>query len=331
MDRRTCLYLLKPILGEGADSGLDELSFDCPFCLKRKGTSDTGKHLYVNPSRVLHDSTGWYYCHRCKATGPISRLLKNSKSVKSATKWEEFLLSLRSQTKVETKPLVTVSLPEDYTPILKGTEAYKYLISRSINDEIISEYKIGFGSKNLRNLNKIERSRYAGSGRIIFPDFDSLGNVVYWVARTYKGHKVKYKNPFVDSRDKLFNLVRASEYEDVIITEGVISAIVAGRNAVATYGKEVTTTQVSMLSDLKFDKYYVALDGDTLKKDPWSKLPPSSVRLCELLLRRGCDVRIVELPFNDDPASVKDFGSYIKSASKYDFATSLRLIMNSKR
>jgi len=330
------LQQLEAVLGSGRISGSEEYQFNCPFCLVRKGSSDDKHHLYVNPHRVLHGIKGWYYCHRCQAAGPLTRILKGYKEVitrPSLTQWQQWLQELKNPKKavLQTRK---VELPEDYVPCFKGTEAYDYLKSRAIDDSIIADYKIGYGIKNLRGLTKEERRKYAGSGRIIFPDFDSEGCVVYWVARTYKGHTIKYKNPpDSDARDKVYNLANAVQYRDVVITEGVISAIAAGRNAVATYGKDVTPTQVAMLVRGGFDRYYVALDGDALKRARTAKVTtkPPAIKLAKDLAGRGCAVLMVLLPYEHDPASVPNFMERLKNAKPFDFVLSLELLMAASR
>jgi len=317
-------------------SGTGEFQFDCPFCGKRKGKPDKKGHLYVNPDRMLHGIRGWYFCHRCEARGPLSRIIKGyagERTKKQLSNWAQFVIELKRARKREVveRESPKVSLPEDYVPVVKGTQAYEYLHARNISDEIIDEYRIGFGTKNLLNVPPEERRNFAGSGRIIFPDFDQHGEVLYWVARTYKGHKVKYKNPAnADARDKVFNLARAIEYEDVIITEGVISAIAAGRNAVATYGKDVTSKQVSMLSAAGFSKYYVALDGDALKRERRSVVRPPALKLAETLQARGHEVWMVVLPYDEDPASVEDFSRFLEAAKRYDLALSVDLLLSAE-
>lgn len=328
------LKQLEQAFGPGKSAGLDEYQFDCPFCIKRKGSADDHHHLYVNPSKLLHGVKGWYYCHRCQARGPLNRLLKGYGEIVARpplSKWDEWLRELKNPTKTPSRQRAKVEMPEDYVPCFKGTEAYEYLLKRGITEQIVADYKIGFGCKDLKGLTREERRQFAGSGRIIFPDFDSEGVVVYWVARTYKDHKIKYKNPpDSDARDKVFNLVRASEYVDVVITEGVISAIAAGRNAVATYGKDVTRSQVAMMVEMGFSKYYVALDGDALKRDKKSKVKPPAIKLADDLHNRGCSVWMVLLPYEHDPASVGDFERRLAIAERYTLALEVELLMESK-
>jgi len=329
---------LEKILGHGKVVTSGELQFNCPFCLKRTGREDTKHHLYINPNKVLHDIKGWYFCQRCLARGPLKFILDDVESVVISdsilTRWDEFLNSLKSAVKFTTQDIerrAEVKLPEDYIPCFKGTEAYDYLEKRNISESIIEDYRIGFGTQDMRNLTQEEKKKYAGSGRIIFPDYDSLGNLVHWVARTYKNHKVKYRNPFGSSRDTVYNLARAQLYDEVIVTEGVISAISAGRNAVATYGKSVTTAQISLMASVKFKRYIVALDGDAVKRYTKSRAIPSALKLSNDLYKRGLKVFIVKLPYEHDPASIPDFEQYLNSAQLYNLSTMVDLLSSASR
>ena len=331
------IHALETALGSWRPAGVGEYQFNCPFCIKRTGREDTKHHLYVNPDKVLHNIKGWYYCQRCGARGSIQRILKDADSESTRkpvfkSDWDNWLAKLKAPRDAKFTPTRKVTLPEDYVPCYPGTEAYEYLKSRGIDDSIIAEYKIGFGYEDLKDKTAEDRRRFAGAGRIVFPDFGADGEVVYWVARTYRNHRAKYKNPpNSDSRDKLYSLARAAQYRDVVVTEGPISAIAAGMNAVATYGKGVTDTQVAMLDAAGFDTYYLALDGDALKTDAKSQTLPPMVKLARDLKNRSRSVRMVIMPYEHDPASVDNFDKRLETALPYDFSLEVKLIMEASR
>lgn len=306
------MFKLTSILGDFRRTTTGEYNYCCPLCVRRVGSPDKKYHLYVNPTRYLYGIRGWYYCHRCKSKGPLHRLTKEeSVTARSVTEWSKFIKRIRGEFKESDKPKIDVTLPKDYVEIIKETQAYEYLRNRSISDEQIAFYNIGFGTQDIRQLEPEDVPYYAGSGRIIFPDYDDDGTCVYWVARTYKGHKVKYKNPAQsNARDKIFNLVKASRYPTCVIAEGVISAIACGYNGVATYGKEVTQQQIDMLVSVGFDHYCVAHDGDARKE---------SLVLADKLERRGCSVSLVYFRRNEDPASVSDIGDRIHKSIPCSF------------
>jgi len=309
-------YKLTSLLGDCRTTVTGEFTFCCPFCIQRTGREDKGFHLYVNPTKKHRNVRGWFICHRCKARGPLSRLVGDKKVISApVTAWSQFKDKLQGKFQ-EPKEEKQIALPKDYISIIKGSEAYQYLRKRNISNKQIDFYRIGFGVQDLRDLDKDERQYYAGSGRIIFPDFDSDGNCVYWVARTYKGHKIKYKNPTQsNARDKLYNLVNASKYQTCVIAEGVISAIACGYNGVATYGKDVTAKQVDMLVNASFKHYFIAHDGDARK---------DALSLADRLARRLCSVSLVCFDWGQDPASVADVRSRISGSLSLSTSNKLR-------
>jgi DNA primase len=190
--------------------------------------------------------------------------------------------------------------------VIEGSEAYQYLAKRGLSWRIIERYRIGFGTEDLAEMTKEERKYYAGEGRVVIPDFDDYGDCCYWVARTYRGHKLRYKNPEgTNARTQVFHLSAAIAYTEVVITEGVFSAIAVGDDAVGTYGKNISDAQISMLVRAKFDKYVVALDGDARK---------DAVALAQALTERRCSVSLVEFDYDEDPDSCTDFEQRRKEA-----------------
>jgi hypothetical protein len=311
-------HKLLATLGKFKETTTGEFNFCCPLCVHRIGRPDKGFHLYVNPSRYLYGIRGWFYCHRCHARGPMYRLLgKAAEQTVPVTEWSTFVKKLRGEHIDKEGPgPQPVKLPEDYIEMIRGTEAYGYLANRCISDEQIAFYKIGFGTEDLRDMKAEERTKFAGSGRIIFPDFDDEDNCIYWVARTYKGHKVKYKNPGRShARNQVYNLARASRFKTCVVAEGVTSAIACGYNGVATYGKEVTENQISMLASAAFDHYTIAHDGDAR---------PEALDLATRLSRRGRAVSLVEFSQEQDPASVEDMPARVDRALSWSLKNQLR-------
>ena len=318
---------------KGRYSGAEELNFCCPFCVKARGTPDRHYHFYVNPNRVKHGIKGWFYCQRCNSRGPLYKILKVKKVFPSSTRREEFRKYLRNPDvkKKEKEEETSLELPRDYVPIIAGSDAEAYLHSRGILNQTIEGYRIGMGTADLTEVDDSERGFYVGVGRIIFPDFDADGKVVFWVARTYRRHTIKYKNPLnVSARDKIYNLVGAVSFDNVIVTEGVISAIAAGENAVATYGKDVTSEQIDLLVRGNWDRYYVALDGDALKRTKRSRSLPPALRLAVTLKRRRKEVFLVELPYRHDPDSVGDFDERVKASKEFTNRRYLELLASSR-
>lgn len=269
-----------PIFTDG-----DEVRFNCwrSDC-GASGTPDTKYHLYVNPKK------GRYFCQRCQKGGTldyISKILGVSAPGQTLLSWDTVIASyLYGTPKVEDDFVpVTMPWPDEYVPMLPGTQAYAYLQSRGITDDMISWHKIGYGLGFLKN-------------RIILPDTDKNGDLEYWVARTYGTHKAKYRNPREKRDTHVFNLGRMEQHglrESVVICEGPISAIVAGYNAVCTYGKYVTAAQIERLVKFRAREYIIAGDGDGLY---------AAVSLATRLYKRRLNVKFARFFGVEDPASV---------------------------
>ncbi|MCG8433049.1 MAG: hypothetical protein MJA83_03330 [Gammaproteobacteria bacterium] len=278
----------------------EEIRFNCFRADCGGGRPDTKYHLYMNPIKEK------WFCQRCKFGGSVDfmfKLLGLTLPRKNLSLWDQVIQKfLYGKYEGEDKAeRCSVSLPLDYTEMIPGTKAYEYCLSRGISPARIDKYKIGFGTAHLGTLPKEDRKFYAGKYRLVIPDFDSSGEVTYWVARTYGSHTAKYKNAQAPSEFQVFNIGRFEKFENfshsrrVVICEGPISAIVAGYDAVATYGNFVTGEQLDRLVRLKVGEYIVAFDGDAVG---------AAMSLASRLQRRSCPVKLVNFAYNEDPASV---------------------------
>ena len=305
-------------LGKHRRSGR-EFTYCCPYCKYRKKSKDTHYHLYINLDLVINEEKGWFNCYRCSVTGPIRFLLGDKHKVDNTTNlknWKQVVnQKLIGVQKEEIRPK-KADLPLDYDTLFIGSMAHQYLLSRGLVNADINFYQIGCGSKDLRGMEKSDRQSYAGSGRIIFPDFDEEGNCIFWVARSYVGHQIKYKNCSASARDKIYNYSYVvNNHKTIIITEGPISAIMAARNAVGIYGKGITEEQIRILLNGKFDHYIFALDGDLKARNYF-------------FLNRfmGCKCSRVELKGKEDPASIDDFTERVRLAKVVTSKTLVSLL-----
>lgn len=264
----------------------DEVRFNCwkQECGSTK-TPDTKYHMYVNPI------AGKYFCQRCQKGGSLEWLAKAlgiEAPGESLLHWERVIQSFVFGDKEPVKEVPEIQWPEEYNALFVGTKAYRYVQERGITEQMIDFYQIGFGTGFLKN-------------RIIFPDTDKDGKLVYWVARTYAEDgkpRAKYRNADAPREKQVYNLGRLERdnmKDRVVICEGPISAIIAGYNAVATYGKYVTGEQIDRLARFKAAEYVIAGDGDGLYE---------ATSLATRLYRRGLNVRFARFFGDEDPASV---------------------------
>lgn len=229
-----------------------QYGYDCPNCMDIKGLDkgDNKGNLEINLNKFV------YHCWGCGISGPLGKLFdsygtKKQKKVYNLIKPEE----LKQQENKKPK----LKLPEGYTTFedsnprfIPHIEAYKYLQSRGITDEIIKKYKIG----------------YTVTGdfayRIIVPSFNKEGVLNYFVARSWVPRKMKYKNPTAAKDEIIFNEGIIDWNKDVYLCEGVFDSFFLD-NPIVMLGKK--------MSSLLFETLYANAKGNIIictDGDAWS-------------------------------------------------------------
>lgn len=251
-------------------SGQDEYIYRCPFCEDNGKSPDLKGKLYVN-NKLLK-----YHCFRCGQSG---RLIVNPSDINltPTPSNSELISRLEEQVGISTGVLVSednlvkleYEIPKFYP--LPGSQEYNYLKFRGISDYLIKRYDIRIGSVI---------SKYAY--RIIIPNrvvhIDEytdktdmfVARYIFDIPKDEEGRELiqKYLNPFGNNRRKVvFNLHRIKENQPIIVTEGCFTAISAGLNAVATYGKLVTNDQIKQILVKKPSRLYINLDPDAYYSD----------------------------------------------------------------
>jgi hypothetical protein len=199
------IEILEDILGDYKlhNDGKGQISFDCPVCsheIKGLDEGDGKGNLEVNYK------IGVYKCWSCSEThntrGSLYRLIK-----KYGNKKQIHFYELMRPEEVDTtlpKPKILRGLPKEFISFttaslgLKLThyykQAYNYIRSRNITDEMLTRYNIGFAYEG----------EYAN--RIIIPSYDAENKLNYFIARSYLARtKMKYKNPDVQKEVIIFN------------------------------------------------------------------------------------------------------------------------------
>ena len=224
-----------------------QISFDCPVCAEEKGLdSGDGKgNLEINYSRHV------YKCWACSETygthGPLGKLFdqyatKGQKKVYNLIKPEEL--------KQEDIKRPKLRLPEGFTTFkdsnprfIPHIEAYRYLISRGVTDEMIEKYNIG----------------YTVNGdfayRIIVPSYNTDGQLNYFVARSWVPKKMKYKNPSIPKDEIIFNEGRIDWDKDIFLCEGAFDSFFLD-NSIVMLGKK--------MSKLLFETLYAKANGNII-------------------------------------------------------------------
>ncbi len=233
-----------------------QISFDCPVCAEEKGLeSGDGKgNLEINYGKHV------YHCWSCGEThgthGPLGKLFdqhasKSQKKVYNLIKPEEL--------KQEDIKRPKLRLPEGYTTFqdsnprfIPHMEAYRYLQSRGITDEMIERFKIG----------------YTVSGeftyRIIVPSFNKEGVLNYFVARSWVPKKMKYKNPSVPKDEIIFNESLIDWDKDVYLCEGAFDSFFL-KNSIVMLGKKMSKLLFETLYNKANAQVIICCDGDAFE------------------------------------------------------------------
>jgi DNA primase len=253
---REKLKIVASCLGEYRTAG-NETLFYCPFCKHHK------HKLSVNVGSNV------YKCWVCDAKGKnVRRLIRKFGNYGLVAEWDKLtgrhdvtdFDNIFSTNEDEDVIIQRVNLPDEFRTLTKGSlspatlPAVNYLRARGIGKKEILEWKIGY----------CPSGEYAG--RIIIPSFDVEGYVNYFIARSYDGAWMRYKNPPA-SRDIVFNELYLDWDDDIVLVEGVFDAIVAG-NAIPILGS-ILNSNTKVFSRLVAEgpKVYLALDSDVVQKE----------------------------------------------------------------
>lgn len=266
----------------------DDIRYDCPFCYHRRGKADLDKKLYVNIK------TGVFHCFKCGAKG----FLGNRKIVEPLCNVYKDIDNYCNTDYIDDEDDNVYYVPN--TRIRKGTVAYEYCMSRGITEDIIDYYNIRLGMDDLM-------------GRIVIPN-QVFGNTGVWTdmysSRTYIDQIPKYKNPKgCKKAGVVFNLHRIQKGCDKIYgVEGAITAIGAGKEAVAFYGCHPSKQQILSVAKYNPKNFYACLDNDAAGRGPNMDLADEMSKLID------GNVYVVYLPNGQDAADLGEskFKEYVE-------------------
>lgn len=246
--------LLSEVLGEPHNhyESKGQISFDCPVCAQEKGLESDGKgNLEINYIRHV------YKCWACGETygthGPLGKLFdkfgtKQQKKIYNIIKPEEL--------KKEESKRPRLRYPEGFTKFkdsnprfIPHIEAYKYLKSRGITDEMIEKFNIGYTVQG------------DFAYRIIVPSFNSEGQLNYFIGRAWTRRKDKYKNPSVPKDEIIFNESLIDWSKDVYLVEGVFDSFFLD-NPIVMLGKKMSRLLFETLYNKCEGNIIVCTDGD---------------------------------------------------------------------
>lgn len=276
------IKLVNDVLGYPKRQSSEHL-YTCPYCNHHK------KKFSVNFARNV------FKCWVCDAKGrSIRRVIRRFGSFTQLKEWDKLSgvtdhsrleFNLFAEEEVEQEQVI--SLPEEFKSLTGKTSVVdniplSYLQNRGIEPCDLLRYKIGYC-----NEGEFE-------GRIIIPSFNIDGYVNYFIARSYDGHWMRYKNPDA-SRDIIFNELSIDWDSDVVLVEGVFDAMCAG-NAVALLGSTLREESKLFQHIIRNDSsVFIALDPDAEKK---------AMKIAHTLLKYDIEVWKIDIPAGEDVSSI---------------------------
>ena len=277
--------IISTILGDSYRSN-DEHLFACPYCKHYK------KKLSVNIEKNV------YKCWICETLGrDIRRLVRRFGDFNQLQEWDKLTNRINInefddlfvEEKKDVKASGYLGMPSGFIslnnePSLSASPALNYLKKRDILDKDILYWKMGYCMDG----------RYAN--RIIVPSFNEGGDLNYFVARSFCSDPRKYLNPPV-SKDVVFNELYLEWDTDLVITEGIFDAIIAGPNAVPLLGSTLRPSSKLFMKIVHNDTpVFLALDPDADNKEK---------RIIKLFLTYGLEVYKIDISGYED---VSDMG-----------------------
>ena len=273
------------------DSSSHDLRYQCPHC-KELGKTTHDYKLYVSYRDLV------FHCFRCDWKGrlAVEETYTEAASSKLLKTLSMFANASTNANQVDDDAVETVYKLPEVIPA-PADPAVIYLMSRGVSYEDILYY-------GMRVPTPDDPSYFFG--RIVIPNRVIAKNWTdMYSARAYIKLEPKYRNPKNSPRAKtVFNLHNIPQNADqIIINEGVLTSIVAGRDSVATYGKAVTDEQIKLIVNKKPKRIYVSLDNDAdpdhgLYADPTRNKIDELVR--KLLTTSDAEIYYIQMPPGKD-------------------------------
>ena len=293
-------------------------------------------HDDTNPSMSVSREKQIYTCFSCHATGNVFTFLMNYEH----KEFNQVLSDLANRVGITLSGFKTKKVSTKYDEWYKiydlankyyqnnllskeGEGAREYLKNRSIDDDTIKEFEIGYSLKmrddltklltmkghSIDLLNKIGLSNEDHdiyNSRLMFPLHDLNGKVIGFSGRIItSGKQNKYLNTKETELFKkgkiLYHYHIAKEEarvkKSVIIMEGFMDIIRAStvgiKNTVATMGTALTKDHIKEIKRLS-NNIILCFDGDEAGVK-------ATLANGELFKSEGIEVKVITLPGEDDP------------------------------
>jgi len=311
--------------------------------LRKQGRNYVGLcpfHHEKTPSFTVSPDKNMFYCFGCKATGDMLTFVRKIHNVSLPEAIEivskEFNVELppwhmsTAASKERQELLQALKIAnEAFSAALQSPQAgqcQEYVQRRQLSPDIIGRFSLGYCPRNIEalvtwcsehgvNENSLVRAgiiqRHEGhvfspfANRLMFPIWDSIGNVIAFGGRAIDGSMPKYTNspetPLFSKRRTLYALPLAEPFMrkegTAIVVEGYMDAIAlhaAGfQQAVASLGTAFTEEQAALLKR-SASRVFLNFDSDE-----------AGQRAARLALsiadRTGLDMAVVRVAGAKDP------------------------------
>ncbi|MFN7160177.1 MAG: DNA primase [Candidatus Gracilibacteria bacterium] len=307
-------------------------------------------HKESSPSFIISPDKQIAYCFGCQKGGDIFKFVMEVERLdfpeavkflawKAGIEYQPQKISSIKKSDKERWFEIMHTATEFYQEQLQNSpEAKEYLLKRGLNEQTITDFKIGFAPNSYDDLWRElrEKHRYETEellkvgllalndakhynkfrGRIMFPITNHLGDIVAFGGRILGDGEPKYLNspetPIYHKSNVLYGLSFAKdairEAGSVIIVEGymdVLSAWQAGiHNIVASSGTAFTKEQVQLLKR-HTSTFYFLFDNDNAG---WQ----ATLRNAEVVIPQDIEVRPISLKAHN----VKDVDEFFQKYSK---------------
>lgn len=311
--------------------------------LKKRGHNYFGLcpfHLEKTPSFAVNPGKQIYKCFGCGAGGGAINFVMAVEKIEfiDSIKFigDQYGIEVNIEGGGKPKTLITqlyelqkvaAELYQHNLNSEKGNKVIDYFHSRGLNDETITQFKLGYSTNSWSDLLDKARSMEMNAdamiqcglfingekgyfdrfrNRIMFPISDRNGKIVAFSGRVFDGDDpAKYVNssetPIYNKSAILYGLSESktalSEANTAIVVEGYLDYLQlyqAGiKNVVAVSGTSFTDSHATELKKY-VQTIKIAYDGDSAGKN-------AAVRAGYVLLRNGFNPGIVLIPDNMDP------------------------------
>jgi DNA primase len=269
------ITILDSTLGVGSSLKGNEQAHHCPFCNHHK------KKLQINL-----DTQRWH-CWVCDSKGRsiYSLLRKLNVDVRDLNKVRDVY---GDEPEYDSKEefVAKLQLPKEFKQLyFKPTrtnpyynQAIHYLSQRGIAKADIVKHNIGYCEDGLYG------------GRVIIPSYNDMGELNYFVARSfYEDEPYKYKNPPI-SRDVIVFENQINWKEPITLVEGVFDSFSVKRNVIPLLGKFLLSKLKNKIMENGVKEVTIMLDSDAVD---------DSTKHTEWFIKNGIKVRNI-IPTDKD-------------------------------